>query len=274
MKKLIPVFFASLLAVACTPMVFDMYLEVREASVSGYDLAGKSIGVVSMDASSPEDSSFTAAVANAFATRLDKEYFGSEGKVQLFAAPQTDSVSLETMHSLVMDTEQDVIFLVGSSLGLPTADTGVTMVNVSLNVYDSMGKDSVGSFSGHSLFKDPEGSVGTIASRMSTRFMSQWKRTLFTFYYFDSGDFSVWDKALEKVQEGDIPSAVKLWGTIASKGKGIRAACASYNIAQSFYLLGDYDLATRWLDKAEQMENVELAPTLRRKIAEKAGALK
>jgi hypothetical protein len=34
-----------------------------------------------------------------------------------------------------------------------------------------------------------------------------------------------------------------------------------------FYLLGDMGLATRWLDAAEGMENVSLAPGLRKRIA-------
>ena len=38
-------------------------------------------------------------------------------------------------------------------------------------------------------------------------------------------------------------------------------------MAQAFYLLEDYQLSARWLDQAEKLENLSLAPGLRKRLA-------
>jgi len=45
-----------------------------------------------------------------------------------------------------------------------------------------------------------------------------------------------------------------------------RRASACYNTALAFYMLGDLNLATKWLDRADEYGTPSLAPGLRKRI--------
>ncbi len=50
------------------------------------------------------------------------------------------------------------------------------------------------------------------------------------------------------------------------EGSAIKRAAASYNIAMAFYLLEDYEMAAKWLDMADSLENLSLSQGLRKRI--------
>ena len=147
MRKL-SVIVSALLLAACSPQVYPLYLDVRQPSSSGLDLARKSMSLVYMDGTNEVDSLFDRHAASALARSLEEDYFGGEPVIGLYHIPSADSVSLEKMHSLVMDTEGDVIFVLASHLDVPADTTLLSVVplNTSLSIYDSMGEDKVQSF--------------------------------------------------------------------------------------------------------------------------------
>jgi len=106
-----------------------------------------------------------------------------------------------------------------------------------------------------------------VGERVSTRFLSNWITESFGFYYYDPSASDIWVDALVKVLDGELTSAVDKWGLLVKSGSAQKRACACYNIAQAFYLMEDYELASRWLDEAEKLENVSLAPGLRKRLA-------
>ena len=296
---------AALLAAACSPQVYPLYMEVRGPSSSGLTLAGKNVSVVYMDGNNQVDSLFDRQVASSLARSLEADYFDGREQVGIFRTPATDSVSLDLMHSLVMETEGDVVFVLSSSLGLPAPETNQVVpkatsvdsafvcpvavpVRTQLYIYDSMGQDKVIPFKGSAVLRPMVYNNGTltedglkslalrsmageadiVGERISTRFLSTWTTETFSFYYWEGGwQSDVWIYALANMLDGKIAAAVDQWMPLVKLGNNTSRACACYNIAQAFYLMEDYELSARWLDTAEKLENVSLAPGLRKRLA-------
>ena len=296
---------AALLAAACSPQVYSLYLDVRGPSSSGLTLAGKNISVVYMDGTTQVDSLFDRQVASSLARSLEADYFDGQELVGIFRTPATDSVSLDLMHSLVMETEGDVVFVLSSKLGLPAPETnqavpGATSVDsafvcpvpvpvrTQLYVYDSMGQDKVLPYKGSAVLRPlvynngmltEDGlkslalrSMGqeaeNVGQRVSGRFLSTWNTESFSFYYYNSTSMDdPWIFALAHVLDGEFSQAIDGWAPYTKRGSNQARACACYNIAMTFYLMEDYPLASRWLDMAEKLEDVSLAPGLRKRLA-------
>lgn len=296
---------AAVLLSGCSPEIYRIYLDVRQPSASGLMLGGKSMAVVYMDGKNAADSIMSASVAEKFASVLDKDYYGGETAVGVYDVPFSDEYTIEDMRSLVMDTGEDVVFLLSSSLGevqslgnkpayiATSVDSAYIFnssvpVSVSLWAYDSMGKDEVKSYSGnsnirHSVYnsgiipeenlKDialkeiPDGSASKVASLIGSRFTSSWKTESFSFYWFDDWNFEQWEKALDYAEQGKYSKAVDIWSAFVKGKNELKAAHAAYNIAMAFYLMGDMDLAGKWLDMADALGKVTLSSGLRKRIA-------
>ena len=296
---------AALLAAACSPQVYSLYLDVRGPSPSGLQLAGKDISVVYMDGTTQVDSLFDRQVASSLARSLEADYFDGREQVGIFRTPAADSVSLDLMHSLVMETGGDVVFLLSSKLGLPAPETnqavpGATSVDsafvcpvavpvrTQLYVYDSMGQDKVLPYKGSAVLRPlvynngmltEDGlkaltlrSMGQeaedVGERVSGRFLSTWNTESFSFYYYNGTSMDdPWIYALAHALDGEFSQAIDGWAPYTKRGGNQARACACYNIAMAFYLLEDYPLAARWLDMAEKLEEVSLAPGLRKRLA-------
>ena len=293
---------AALLLAACSPQTYSLYLDVRQPSSSGVDLSRKTIAIAYMDGVNGVDSLFDRSAASAMARNLEADYFGGEERVGLYRVPTTDSVSVELMRSLVMETGGDVVFLLRSQLGevnlesnqrvsqSSSADssylcTAAVPVKTDLFVYDSMGSDAVRRFKGSTVVRPQAYNDGTateeglkalslgqvspeaenVGQRVSSHFLSTWKRESFTLYYFDDND--AWVQALDHAVVGEFSKAIDIWGKLLKNAKSApKQACACYNMAMAFYLLEDMNLAKDWLDQCDKLENVTLSQSLRKRI--------
>lgn len=302
MKKFIISLAAALLVLGCSPSVYTQYLEVRGASASGLSLGRKSISISYMEG---PDSTFDRSAASALARALEKDYFGGNECIGIYSVPVSDSVSLSSMHSLVMDTEGDVVFLLNSSLGKVSLDgntplSGATSVDSAyvakvkvpistrLWVYDSMGEDKVHTFRGSTVLepavpnngmitddgigmlalKEVNGSegAGKLGEKISRRFLSKWNTEGFSWYYFEDFSQDTWVKALEKASKGQFADAVDGFAPLLKNRDPLKRACACYNIAMAFFLMEEPETAGVWLDKADALENLSLSAGLRSRI--------
>lgn len=297
MKKIL-ILAASLLALAaCSPQVYPLYLEVRQPSASGLDLNRKSISIVYPE--SP-DTLFDRCAASSFARALEADYFDGNEVVGIYSIPAADTISLETMRTLVMDTNTDVVFLLSSRLGepVPGANQAVTgsvpldsafvcpvaiPVNTTLRVYDSMGEDSVQRFTGSAVMRPNVYNNGVITSdalaslalsslggkaeemggRISRRFLSQWKNESFSLYYFDS---EKWYIPMFDMAEGKFAAAIDGWAPMARSGSAMGKACAAYNIAMALYLMEDYEMSLKWLNLSDKQEDLSLSQGLHKRL--------
>ena len=297
---------AAMLLAACSPETYSIYLDVRMPSASGMDLSRKTMAIVYMDGPTKVDSLLSANSAASFAQAMEKDYFNGEEAIGMYALPAADTVTVETMRGLIMDTGEDVVFLLKSSVGEPSdfsnkpyqkathPDSAYICrakvpVNVSLFVYDSMGKDTVKTFYGNAAANAAVFNSGitpdeymidllrarvpaiageSVGERISTRFIGGWTTESFTFYWFDDFYVDEWFDAISKAQQGKFADAVTGFEPFLKKSE-VKAAHAAYNIALCFYLMGDMDLSLRWLEEADKLENVSNTGYLRRRIINK-----
>ena len=288
MKKHFWILAAALSLAACSPQVYPLHLDVRKPSDAGLTLVGKTATIVYMDGNNAVDSLFDRHAGSALARALEADYFGGEEVIGLSRIPTPDSVGVDLMHSLVMDTGGDVVFVLKTNLGIPAPETNQVVkdatsvdsafvcpvavpVKTHLDVYDSMGQDKMNRYTGSAVVPAPKGEgalsqAEVVGERISARFLSKWKTESFSFYYFDQFG-SDWEQPIEYVEEGKIGKAIDAWSVLVKKGNSLQRACAAYNMAMAFYLLEDYEMSLLWLDYADKLENVPLSGGLRSRLA-------
>lgn len=304
MKKLTWLLSAVLFVAACSPQVYPLHLGVRQPSEAGLTLVGKTASIVYMDGNNQVDSLFDRQVASSLARALEADYFNGQEVIGLSRIPSPDSVGTDLMHNLVMETEGDVVFLLNSSLGDITFEPNKPVpgassvdsayvavasmpVQTHLYVFDSMGKDEVKMHKGRAVLKlqvynsgiTSEEGLRTLAlhqvpdyaeevgDRISRRFLSTWATESFSFYYFDDFSSESWFTPLQHAADEEYAKAIDGWARMVKEGSSIKRACACFNIAQTFYLMGDYGLSARWLEEAEKLESLTQASALRKRLA-------
>ena len=252
------------LAVACSPQIVTLQVEMRYPSKSGLELSGKTMAVVCMDAA---DTVINTGLSSGLADALEETYFEGEEIIPVYRIP-VDSVSLEKMHSLVMDTGMDVIFL------FDAPELGDTLRNevpltVRMYVYDSMEKaDSLRRYAGNAAIeRDFAVNAEKMGKQISRRFTPTWKPENYHLYYYEWG--SDWSEALEYASQHKWEEAIELWMKRLDERNPMYSACASYNIAVGYYMLGNPALALKWLDQCEKLDPTQHNATLRRRIEER-----
>lgn len=305
MKKIILLFVASVLLYACGPSRHAVHVEMRHPSKSGVDLAGKTLSVVYLENDNLLSDNMLEGMTDGFAYSLEQDYATGEGSVKIYRLPQKDGAvysSKDSLINLLMETGSDVVFLfdtlqtgtldiggktrvaVPASVDSSYLSTGSLPFSVRMYCYDSMDKrDKVHSFSGTSTaaphaYSDgrennavlltkavaslPE--VGFEAGRiLAESFVSQWKHEQYSVVYFDG---QKWYDALDYVNQYYWKEAMDIWIGLLDTNDLLKRSCAAYNIALSCYMLGDYDLALKWLDRSDKDNKIPVSDALRKRI--------
>ena len=293
---------AALALAACSPQTLTLSVDMRHPSKSGIDLSRKSMSIVYMD-DGTADSSFSNGVASSLARSLEEDYFAGREAIGVYKIP-ADSVSLDLMHRLVMDTGDDVVFLLGppafgevalsenaavqNSVSVDSAFVAQAQIpyNARLFVYDSMDKqDRLQMFRGSSILRTQvfnngvtakdflkekaltvkEAGADLVGKQISNRFVPTWKTEGYSLYYFEGWDED-WVAAALQAYEMNWKKAADIWMKKVNENSYTKRACACYNTALAFYMMGDLNLATKWLDRADQYGTPGLSPGLRKRI--------
>lgn len=227
------------------------------------------------------------------------------GIYRLDGAKGADYAVKDTLLNLLMDTGTDVVFLleapelgtpvpgapakVMSGNDLPEDSTYIAEVTVPftirIDVYDSMNPaDTVFSFTGRNTVRpvaytdgldtdavlaekglaaigEPARDVGR---RVGDSFVSTWVNESHTFIYFDS---SKWLEAAYASSDYRWKDAIDIWMGLLDTGSLQKRSCAEYNIALACYIMGQYDLASQWLDRSDKDYPISLSRSLRKNIA-------
>lgn len=235
---------------------------------------GKSLSVVSLEPEDKSDTSFCRAMAEAIASNLEKEYFDGEQSVAVYRTPKDPVgkyVSKDTLIAMVMRTGSDVVILQDAPSVAMGENNNLNCLS-QVYVYDSMNKSNDKVY----LIKDseaiPEKGMMSLASKFGAEVARQlypnWKTERIDYYYFLSWD-NDWDYASYYAEDMQWKKAMDLWMKKSVKGSSDRRAAACYNVALACYMLGDVELARKWLDESEKLAHLSLADKLRRKISER-----
>lgn len=305
MRYLMSIFLALVMLCACGPSRHAIYVEMRQPSKSGIEFAGKTVAVVHLDNGNELSSSLSEGIADGLAYALEQDYGTGEGSVGIYRMPVTkgaDYSSKDTLVTLLLDTDSDVLFLIdtlavgkmtmGGATSVASASspdssyisTGNLPFTMKLFCYDAMNKeDKVYSYSGSSVavpfaYSDGRQSADVIRSKavaslpevgfesgmtVASSFKSQWKTEQYQVVYFDSAQ---WFNAMEYADRYEWKHAMDIWLELLDTNDMLKRSCAAYNLALASYMLGDYHLAAEWLDRSDADNKLPMSDTLRKRI--------
>ena len=296
---------ACLLAVSCGPSKHAVHVEMRHPSKSGIDLAGKIVSVVYLENDDVVATDFCEAMADGFAYSLEEDYGTGSGSIGIYRMRKdrdADYSSKDSLFNILMDTGADVVFLfdtvsfgnmvVGgpSKVGYKASpdssfiSSSTVPFTMKMFCFDGMNKeDKVQAFGGSSMARPSVYSNGkddsTVARakawkalgaegwdaglEVAESFKSQWKHEQYSIVYFDS---QKWYDALVQAEQYDWKGAVDTWMSLLDTNDLLKRSCAEFNISVACYMLGDYQLASDWLDQSDKDNKLPLSDAMRKRI--------
>lgn len=305
MKRILYIIVLAALAASCSPTRHVIYLEMRHPSKSGIELAGKNVAIVHLENDNVFSNDLSKGIAEGMSESLAQDYETGEGSVPVFSmrvAPGGRYASKDTLVNLLIDTGADVLFLVdtlnvgamtmggATSVASPESpdstyiSTGNLPFKIKLYCFDAMNKDEkVFAYGGNSTavpyaYSDGRQSDEIIRQRamkslpllgleagktISSNFKSQWKNEQYSVLYFDG---EKWYKALEYADALMWHPAMEIWLELVETKDLMKRSSAAYNLALASYMLGDYDLATEWLDLSDKDNKLPVSDSLRKRI--------
>ena len=283
---------------SCDPQAFSMNVEMRYPSSSGMSIDGKSIAVVYLNEDSAKDSVFNECLANGFASAIEKNYFNGAEAVNLYKMPKVGGgvySNADTLINLIVDTGCDIVFLFDApefgnvQIKEQKTSTSGTYYPVSVPVaiklygFDSLsGSDTVRVWTGtRMLSANMEASLGRQAAadslwnrigssaenlgEVSARtFAPVWKEETYTFIYYESPE--AWLTAAQYASDYKWNEAMKVWISLLDTNNPMKRSCAEYNIATACFLMGDNELALKWLNSSDEDYPISLSKALRKRI--------
>ncbi len=309
MKRGIVLFLlAALTLSSCGPYSYTLTMEMRQPSKSGLDLDRKSFAVACLNDGDAADSAFIMSVSEGFARSLEEEYFAGEPVIGIYTigkTPGADYSSRDSVMNVLLDTGSDVVFIFDSpdlekatlsapqAVAKPVVRDSAYLVEASvpfslrLYVYDSMNPDDkVLVYTGKSVAKPVAYTDGfqpdsvALARAMASLsapgletgeisggpFLPQWQAESFSFTYYDS---EPWIEAVIAAHEYRWSDAIGQWIKLSDTGNMQRRSCAAYNLALTFHILDQQQIAKEWLDVSDSTYPLHLSYDLRKKIEAK-----
>lgn len=283
---------------SCDPQAFSMNVEMRYPSSSGMSIDGKSVAVVYLNEDSAKDSVFNECLANGFASAIEKNYFNGAEAVNLYKMPKVGGgvySNADTLINLIVDTGCDIVFLFDApefgnvQIKEQKTSTSGTYYPVSVPVavklygFDSLsGSDTVRVWTGtRMLSANMEASLGRQAAadslwnrigssaenlgEVSARtFAPVWKEETYSFIYYESPE--AWLAAAQYASDYKWNEAMKVWISLLDTNNPMKRSCAEYNIATACFLMGDNELALKWLNSSDEDYPISLSKTLLKRI--------
>ena len=294
--------------VSCGPMRHAVQVEMRYPSKSGIELAGKSISVVYLENKDQDAREFNSHMADGFAYALEEEYGTGEGSVPVYSMVRSvdgDYAQKDTLFRILMEVGSDVVFLIDTvKLGSMRVD-GATRVDSAVSVdssylsvahmpftmkmysFDAMDKSGIVKSYGGSSEAQPmvysngkdtssqqyykarkslPSAAWEVGKEISDSFRSQWKHEQYSLTYFDS---EKWYQGLDCAEAYDWKGAMDIWFSLLKTNDLLKRSCAEYNIAVACYMVGDYDLASEWLELSDKDSPLPYSEALHKRIAER-----
>lgn len=296
---------------SCAPMKHAVHVEMRHPSKSGIDLAGKDVSVVYLETDNTVANAFSEGMADAFAYTLEQDYGTGEGSVGIYRMPMSPDgnyASKDSLFNILMDTGADVVFLFdtvrlgtivigGATRVASPRSADSTFVSrasmpytMKLFCFDAMDqKEQVKTFGGTSVARPDVYSDGRRTSKelmdkamknvdkdgwnagvlVAESFKSQWKHEQYSIVYFDSSD--KWFEAMLKADQYDWKGAMDIWLDMLKTKDMMKRSCAEFNISVACYMLGDYNLASQWLDRSDEDNKLPISDAMRKRIDQRLG---
>lgn len=259
----------ALLLASCSPIRHAVHVEMRYPSKSGVELAGKIVSVVYVSEGDSIADIFNTSLVSGFAKELEDDYGTGEGSVGIYSIEDKGGnyAAKDTLVNLLMDTGSDAVFLLDKVERTPVNDE-MAKFTIKLYCFDAMNKaENVYTFGGSTILSVNNAKLAEEAFKsgqtVAGSFKSQWKHEQYSITYYDS---EKWYQAMFKAEAYDWKGAMDIWMELIHSIDPMKRACAEYNIAVACYMMGDYDLASDWLDMSDKENKLTLSDALRKRI--------
>ena len=264
-----PVALALCLA-ACSPTLYGIQVESRQASASGLDLTGKSVAIVYPDSLGGKEDSLHKSFVESLSRQLDASYPESDS-VQVFTLPYTPDyvkyTQTDSLVHLVLDSNCDVLFLIGRAPAFAVDGYRETDFRMPVTVYDALSgeKNALRTFNVvGNAGPEPDKSGDFIGRKVAESFVPQWKSEMLEIYSLDNED---WTSALYDAASCRWATAVEKWTKLlASENDLLKRACLEYNIAVGCLMMGRPDLAGDWTELSLRENPTDEAKALSAKL--------
>lgn len=270
MRRLLTlVVFCSLLVGACVPLRHAVQVEMRYPSKSGIELVGKIVSVVYVTDGDETGDTFNASMAEGFAAELEKDYGTGEGSVCVYSIQDSGEKysQKDILIDLLIDTDCDVVY-VFDKVGVQKIGDDMVKFSIKLYCFDGMNKEEkVFTFVGNTVVnvsvEDISKEAVMTGEIVAESFKSQWKHEQYSIIYYEN---EKWYNALMKAESYDWKGAMDIWMGLLSTNDSYKRSCAEYNIAVACYMLGDYELASEWLDLSDKDNQLPVSDAMRKRI--------
>ena len=284
----------TLLFSSCSPSYFTMDVELRGASKSGIDLNKKSIAIVYLNNNENIDSTFNAALSEGFAKSLEKEYFGGQNVIDIYALEKEDGgnySSKDSLVNLIVALEKDLIFFMDeptiSELELTESNSAILPYTRAMYIYDSYSpKDTVHSVNYASKLVLPmktkdvdviESAISSIpksaelaGAQAAKKYHSEWTSGRFNLLYYEYPNAGKWYKASTAAYEYRWKDAMDIWISLLDTNNMLKKSSLEYNIALACYIQGNKELALEWLNLSDQHQKLSEGIKLRELLSSKS----
>ena len=309
-KIIVAIALACLFVASCAPLKHAVHVEMRHPSKSGVDLAGKDISVVFLETGNTTANAFSEGMADGFAYTLEQDYGTGEGSVGIYRMPMSSGgnyASKDSLFNILMDTGADVVFLFDTVRLGTIVIGGATRVaspqsadssyisrstmpyTMKLFCFDGMDqKEQVKTFGGTSvarpdIYSDGKKSSGELMKKamkdidkegwnagvlVAESFKSQWKHEQYSIVYYET---ERWYNALLRAEQYDWKGAMDIWLELLDSRDIMKRSCAEFNISVACYMLGDYRLASQWLDRSDEDNKLPISDAMRKRINQRLG---
>lgn len=264
--RLLSAMLAVTFAVACAPGRYILDVEMLHPSKAGVDLTGKNVAVIYGQEGVYPNDLFVESMAGGFARNIKDRCKDAVGEVNVCSLRSAQNyANRDSMLNLLVETGADVVFL------LDKVALNGSSLSFIIKCYDAMYQgDKLQLFSGNYVVESMNGNEAVktegwdAGKTVAAAFEPQWKHEQYSLYYFES---EAWYTALEKAEAFDWKGAMDIWILLLQQSNDqLKRSCASYNIATACYMMGDYHLASRWLDNADKLADLLVSEGLRKRI--------
>ena len=288
---LICLFCASILVSSCSPIIYDIAVDIRRPAETAVNMEEKSIAIYvdpyERENSTVRDSILNVSFASGIASRLEEYLALSEEAVYIYNHyPSRDSLpSMEYIQSLSRQADSDIVILVDSvsisdfslleNVAL-TASHDVqymyALFESKISVYDGVTAETIAKVNQKDtvywellsrtdlrIASSPEGITRVISlvapkvgADVASRFFPKWV-TEYRYLYIYGG--ASWNRAYNYAQAFEWDKAIEIWLAEVGRDDKYRAACAAVNIAVGCEMTDRPELALEWLESAEKLHD-------------------
>ena len=222
-------------------------------------------------------------------------------------SPGGNYASKDSLFNILMDTGADVVFLfdtvrlgtivIGGATRVASPQSDATAYisrasmpyTMKLFCFDGMDqKEQVKTFGGTSVARPDVYSDGKRTSKelmdkamkeidkegwnagvlVADSFKSQWKHEQYSIVYYET---ERWYNALLRAEDYDWKGAMDIWLELLDSRDLMKRSCAEFNISVACYMLGDYHLASQWLDRSDEDNKLPISDAMRKRINQRLG---